>query len=32
MGPVPNHVALDLDSRLASWFGGGESAELALDQ
>jgi len=32
MGPVPNHVALDLDRRLASWFGGGESAELALDQ
>lgn len=32
VGPVPNHIALDLDQRLASWYGGGESAELALDQ
>jgi Icc-related predicted phosphoesterase len=32
VGPVPNHVALDLGRRLASWYGGGESAELDLAQ
>jgi Icc-related predicted phosphoesterase len=32
VGGVPNHVALDLDGRVASWYGGGDSAELALDQ
>jgi len=32
VGAVPNHVALDLDQRVASWYGGGESAELSLDQ
>jgi len=32
VGPVPNHIALDLDGRSASWYGGGESGKLALDQ
>ena len=32
VGAVPNHVVLDLDDRLASWYGGGETAELALDR
>jgi Icc-related predicted phosphoesterase len=32
IGSVPNHVVLDLDARVASWYGGGESEELALDQ
>jgi Icc-related predicted phosphoesterase len=31
-GPIPNHVVLDLDQRTASWYGGGETAEIALDQ
>jgi Icc-related predicted phosphoesterase len=29
-GHVPNHVALDLAEGRASWYGGGETAELAL--
>jgi Icc-related predicted phosphoesterase len=32
VGSVPNHVTVDLQRRLASWYGGGESAELSLDQ
>jgi Icc-related predicted phosphoesterase len=29
-GHVPNHVALDLGAGVASWYGGGESGEVAL--
>jgi Icc-related predicted phosphoesterase len=32
IGSIPNHVVLDLGGRTASWYGGGETAELALDQ
>jgi Icc-related predicted phosphoesterase len=32
VGPIPNHVLLDLVEHTASWYGGGESAELAFDQ
>ena len=31
-GPIPNHVVLDLEQRTASWYGGSETAEIALDQ
>ncbi len=31
-GTVPNHVTLDLAARTVSWYGGGESSELSLDQ
>jgi Icc-related predicted phosphoesterase len=32
MGPVPNHVVLDLGLGTASWYGGGETAEITLGQ
>jgi Icc-related predicted phosphoesterase len=32
IGQIPNHVVLDLEQRTASWYGGGETAEIALDQ
>jgi Icc-related predicted phosphoesterase len=32
VGPIPNHVALDFDRGLASWYGAGESAEVAFGQ
>jgi predicted phosphodiesterase len=32
IGTIPNHVVLDLEHRTASWYGGGETAEISLDQ
>jgi Icc-related predicted phosphoesterase len=32
MGAIPNHVILDFDARTASWYGGGESDAISLDQ
>jgi Icc-related predicted phosphoesterase len=31
-GPIPNHVVVDFEQRTASWYGGGETAEIALGQ
>ena len=32
LGAIPNHVVLDFERRTASWYGGGETAEIVLDQ